>query len=323
MPIPSLFFCRLSVTMPVPGTAGLRHISFMTIQKSSSFTPDVVLSLAAVYLVWGSTYLAIRLALVSLPPFLMAGTRFAVAGAALFAFLRWRGAPAPTRQQWLSAALIGALLLGGGNGGVVFAEQWVSSSLAAALIATTPLWAVVISGALGKWPTRFEWVGLVIGFAGVVILNLEGELRANPLGAVALMMASLSWSFGSVLSQRLKLPPGMMGSAAEMLCAAPLLLLAGLLRGEHIVWPIPTPALWAWLYLVSFGSIVGFGAYMYLLSRVRIALATSYAYVNPVVALMLGVLIAGERVTRLGLIGIGVILVGVIVIVLGRSLRKN
>lgn len=289
----------------------------------TSFAPDVIFSLLAVYFIWGSTYLAIRLALESLPPLLMAGARFVVAGGLLFAVLRWRKAPLPTRTEWRNAAIIGALLLGGGNGGVVFAEQWVSSSLAAALIATTPLWSVVISGVLGRWPSRLDWVGLLIGLAGVIVLNLEGELRANPWGAVLLLMASLSWATGSVLSQRLALPKGMMSSAAEMLAAAPILLLMGALHGERLAGPITAGAGWAWLYLVFFGSIVGFAAYIHLLSRVRIALATSYAYVNPVVALALGAWLAGERVTPIGLLGIGIILVGVIVIVLGRSLKKT
>lgn len=289
----------------------------------TSFAPDVIFSLLAVYFIWGSTYLAIRLALVSLPPLLMAGARFVAGGGLLFAFLRWRKAPLPTRIEWRNAAIIGALLLGGGNGGVVFAEQWVSSSLAAALIATTPLWSVVISGVLGRWPSRLDWLGLLIGLVGVIVLNLEGELRANPWGAAVLLLASLSWATGSVLSQRLSLPKGMMSSAAEMLAAAPLLLLMGAVHGERLPTSITASAGWAWVYLVVFGSIVGFAAYIHLLSRVRLALATSYAYVNPVVALALGAWLAGERVTPIGLLGIGVILVGVIVIVVGRGLQKT
>ncbi|MGQ0600750.1 MAG: EamA family transporter, partial [Anaerolineales bacterium] len=220
--------------------------------------------------------------------------------------------------------IVGALMLGGGMGGVAFAEQWVSSSLAAALVATAPLWVAIFSGLNGQWPSRLEWAGIVIGFAGVALLNLEGDMRANPLGALAMLLSPIFWATGSVLSRRLKLPEGAMGTAAEMLIGGPVLMLmswvsrepAGVVSGPGI----SPGAFGAWFYLVTFGSLIAFSAYMYLIRTVRPALAISYAYVNPVVALLLGMALLNERITPVGLVGIAVILVGVVFIT---AIRKQ
>ncbi len=279
----------------------------------------VIACLLAVYVIWGSTYYAIRIALGGLPPFLLVGSRYLVAGAILLVILRARGAAWPTKRQWLNSAMVGALLLGGGNGGVTVAEQWVASSLAAAIIATAPLWAALFSGLFGKWPARLEWVGIVIGLAGVVVLNLEGDLRASPLGAVVLVLAPVCWALGSVLSRRVNLPAGVMSAAAEMLAGGALLFSISVLSGERLT-QLPTPAaLGAWVYLVVFGSLVAFSAYMYLIRTVRPALALSYTYVNPIVALLLGVALAGERISPLGLGTIAVMLAGVVFISLARG----
>lgn len=271
----------------------------------------LILALLAVYIIWGSTYLAIRYTLESFPPFLMAGARFLLAGALLFLLARRRGSPAPTRAQWGGAALVGGLLLVSGNGVVVFAEQSVSSSLTALVLAVVPIWAALIAGLWGQWPARREWLGLLLGFAGIVLLNLEGDMRANPLGAALLLTATISWALGSVWSRRLPLPSGLMASAAEMLAAGAMLSLLSLASGERMAAPPTTHALLAFLYLIVFGAIVAFSAYGYLLRHARPALATSYAYVNPVVAVALGVGLAGERVTLVGLLAMVVILAGV------------
>ncbi len=271
----------------------------------------VLAALAAVYVVWGSTYLAIRFALEGFPPFLMAGVRFLIAGTALFVWLRLRGAAAPTGKQWGGAALVGGLLLLGGNGGVVLAEQWVASGLTALGVATVALWSALFAGLWGQWPRRLEWVGLAVGFAGVALLNLEGNLRASPAGAAALLVATTSWALGSMWSRHLELPRGFMAAAAEMLAGGVLLVAAGLLTGEKLVQP-PGPRAWlALAYLVVFGSWIGFSAYIFLLRRVRPAVATSYAYVNPVVAMLLGVTLAGERITAVEWLALPVILGGV------------
>ncbi len=278
------------------------------------------LALLAVYLIWGSTYFAIRVAFEGgFPPLLMAGVRFVLAGAVLFAVLRWRGAPVPRAKEWLGAAVIGSLLLIGGNGGVVIAEQWVASGLAALGVATVPVWTALLSGLSGRWPRRLEWIGIALGFAGVVLLNFEGDLRASPLGALALFIAALSWSLGSNWSQRVALPAGLMASAAEMLVAGALFLVLGLLRGERLGTLPDQSALFALLYLIFFGALVAFTAYNYLLRRVRPALATSYAYVNPVVAVALGVGFADERISSIGLVAMLVIVASVALLASGKK----
>jgi drug/metabolite transporter (DMT)-like permease len=277
-----------------------------------------VLALLALYIIWGSTYLAIRVALEGFAPYQMMGIRFVIAGSLLYTVLRARGAPAPDRRQWRSSAIVGALLLVGGMGSVAFAEQWIASGLAAVWIATMPLWAALFAGLFGRWPRRIEWLGLGLGVAGVAMLNLEGNLQANPIGALALTFATICWAFGSVWSRRLSLPSGLMASAAEMLTGGVLLVAFSLIIGEKM--PRPTvPSVLAVAYLIVFGSIIAFSAYGYLLRQVRPTLATSYAYVNPVVAVGLGVALAGEPITLIGVLAIPVILAGVALVALSRE----
>ena len=268
-------------------------------------------ALLSVYVIWGSTYLGIRIALEGLPPFLMAGSRFVVAGAVLFAVLWLRGAPAPSPRQWGNAALVGGLLLVGGNGGVVVAEQTVASGLAALGVATVALWAALFAGLWGHWPGRLEWSGLVVGFAGVALLNVGGGLRASPVGAVALFVGPVSWALGSMWSRRLDLPSGLMASAAEMVAGGLMLLAVSRAAGEKTPGTIAARPLLAVLYLIVFGSWIGFSAYLYLLRHARPAIATSYAYVNPIVALALGVVLAGERIEASEWAATPVILAGV------------
>jgi drug/metabolite transporter (DMT)-like permease len=279
----------------------------------------VWIALVAVYLIWGSTYLAISVAIKGFPPFLMAGIRFLVAGGIMFIFLRVRGTPSPSRKQWLGLTAIGALLLVGGNGGVTIAEQWVASGLAAVWIATMPLWAALFAGLWGRWPNRLEWIGLGLGLVGVGLLNLENNLQANPLGAVALLISTICWAFGSVWSQRLSLPTGMMSSAGEMLAGGVIFMALSLAFGEKLAGPPPAESIWAVAYLVVFGSIVAFSAYLYLLRRVRPALATSYAYVNPVVAVALGVGLAQEPISLVGIVAMAIIISAVGLVVVGRG----
>ena len=281
--------------------------------------PAIAAALVAVYVIWGSTYLAIRVAIEGIPPLLMAGSRFVVAGALLFVFLRLRGRAAPTWLQWRNAALVGGLLLLGGNGGVVLAEQWVASGLTALGVATVALWSALFAGLWGQWPRRIEWVGLAIGFAGVGLLNLQGNLRASPAGSIALAVATVSWAFGSMWSRHLDLPHGMMAAAAEMLAGGVLLLVASAVRGEAVPMTVAARPLLAWTYLLTFGSLIGFSAYLYLLRHTRPAMATSYAYVNPLIAIALGVWLAGEKVTLTEWLAMPVILGGVALVVVVRG----
>ena len=288
------------------------------------FTPRVLVPLAllGVYVIWGSTYLAIRIALESFPPFLMAAIRFPIAGLLMFAFLRWRGMPAPTPRQWLNCLITGSLLLGMGNGLVCYAEQTVASGIAAVSVASVALIIAIFAGLYGQWPSRIEWMGLVVGFIGVVVLNFGGELRASPIGAIALFFATLGWAFGSVWSKHQDMPQPMMSAAAQMLCGGLSLALIALVRGEHLTAMPGLRASMAMLYLLVFGSLLGFSAYIYLLHHTRPAVAASYAYVNPPVAVLIGVVFGGESVRLLDLVGMAVILTGVAAITLAKA-RKT
>ncbi len=272
----------------------------------------VALALGALYLVWGSTYLAIRVALEGFPPLLMAGSRFVLAGGLLYGAARLQGAPGPGPLQWRSGAIVGALLCAA-NGLVTISEQWVSSSVAAVVVASVPLWTVLAAGLWRERPARAELVGLGVGLAGVVLLQAGGELRAHPLGAAMLLLSTWSWALGSMWSRRLSLAPGLMAPATEMLAGGALLVAAALAHGERLATlPGPRP-LMAWAFLTLFGSLVAFTAYNYLLRRVRPALATSYAYVNPAVAVALGAL-AGEPVGPREMGALALILSGVAIV---------
>ena len=279
----------------------------------------VPLALVSLYFVWGSTYLAIRVGVASYPPFLMAAVRFLCAGGALYAFLRWRGMPAPTRTQWINSALTGVMLLGFGNGLVCYAEQSVASGLAAVAVASMPLFAAVFGGLYGHWPRRMEWLGLGVGFAGVVLLNLGGSMAGSPLGALSLVVAAGAWAFGSVWSKRRDMPPAAMNTAAQMLTGGAVLFVFALSIGERFPASPPLSATLAVVYLAIAGSLVGFTAYLYLLNTVRPALATSYAYVNPPVAVLFGALLGGETVHPLDLVAMAVILGGVALIAFARE----
>jgi len=279
----------------------------------------VLAALLALYLIWGSTYLAIVYMVETMPALLATGVRFLVAGGGMFLVLRLRGASAPTRAEWWGAARVGTLLMGGGMGMVALGESLgVASGLAATIIATMPLWLALL-GRLGGEKTRgLEWLGMALGFVGVALLMLEGNLRSNLVGTLLIFLAPVCWAFGSAWSRHMTLPKGMMGSAAEMLTGGGVLVVMGTLLGERFT-QLPSPgSLAAWAYLVVFGSVVGYSAYMFLLSRVRPALAGSYAYVNPVVAVLLGVALAAEPITLVTVLALPVILLGVGLVAVAR-----
>jgi drug/metabolite transporter (DMT)-like permease len=278
----------------------------------------VFIALATLYLAWSSTYLAIRFALDGFPPLFVAGSRYTLVGLGLFVYLRLRGAAGPDRAEWTHASIIGSFLLLGGTGGVVYAIQWVGSGTAALVIATTPLWTVLFAGFWKQWPRGREWLGLAVGFTGIAILNSGGDLRAHPLGAVFLILAAMSWAFGSVLSTRLRLPGGMMSSAAQMFSGGLVVLAAGFASGERVPSHPPLRAAAALVYLAVFGSLLGYTAYTYLLKTVRPSLATSYTYVNPALAVLLGAWLAGELITPATVLALPVILTGVVLVIAGQ-----
>lgn len=281
------------------------------------------------YVIWGSTYLAIRWAVETLPPFGMAGVRFVAAGAVLYAWQRARGAAAPTRREWRGAAVVGCLLLLGGNGGVVWAERTVPSGLAALVIATVPLWMVGLEWALlgtGRPGGRMV-AGIAVGLLGIGILLDPFRPSAgggiDPWGAAALVGATLAWATGSILSRRLVVPAAPLTStAAQMLAGGAALLGLGAVTGEVGTFDavaVTTRSVLAVGYLAVFGSLVGFSAYVWLLQHARPAVVATYAYVNPVVAVALGCALNAEPFTPRMAVAAGLIIGAVVLITTSRA----
>ena len=285
---------------------------------SRSLLP-LIAALFALYFIWGSTYFVIRVGVESWPPLMMAGLRFFLAGCVMFTFLLLRGHKFAGLKQWLAAGAVGILLLSVGNGLVTVAEHMqVPSGIAAVMVATVPLFTLCFSRLWGMPNSRLEWTGVGIGLFGIVLLNTGSNLGGNPWGAALILLASISWAFGSVWSSRLPLPAGLMAGAAEMIVAGVVLLIASQLNGEHLA---ATPSLHGFLalgYLIVFGSMIAISAYMFLLKTVRPALATSYAYVNPIVAVLLGIGFAGESLPPVEWVALGIILCAVLLVTLGK-----
>ena len=284
--------------------------------------PAIWSALIVVYLIWGSTYLAIRYAVETTPPFLMAAVRFIISGGFLYGLRRFSGAPRPKAVEWRSAAIIGIFLLLGGNGGVAWAEQFVTSSLAALLVATVPLWMVLIDSfrPAGQQPGLVSVAGILIGFIGVVLLigsAASGADTANLLGAAALIFASLSWATGSIYGKRAKLPASqLLGTGMEMLAGGVALMLVAIVLGEwsnfDIVMVSRRSAL-ALAYLTVIGSSA-FVAYVWLLRVAPTPLVATYAYVNPLVAVLLGYFLAQEPTTLRTLLA-ATLIIGSVVLV--------
>lgn len=272
----------------------------------------VALALVAVYFIWGSTYLALRFGLEGFPPFILNGIRFVVAGALMYVVLVVRGHAHPTRRQWWNAGRMGALLLIGGVGLVTIAEDLgVGSGIVATAVAAIPVWAALFGGVFGQWPVRREWIGLGVGALGVVVLLQEGDFRLSTAGMVLVIAGPMFWAFGSVWGRRLEMPDGFMAPAAQLLVAGVVMLVVGPLMGERME-AMPGAVAWiALVYLIVLGSIVAYTAYVYLLDTVRPALATSYAYVNPAVAVFLGLTLGAEIITGPIFIALPLILAGV------------
>jgi drug/metabolite transporter (DMT)-like permease len=284
-----------------------------------SLSPLVLACLAATWLVWGSTYLAIRFALVGFAPFYLMATRFLIAGAFLMAWQLARGAAWPTVREWRNALLVGTLMLGGGMGGTAYAEQTIASGLVVAVIAVIPILLVVINLAFRVYPRRSELVAVCVGLAGVIMLTQGAGIHGSPAGLLAVLLGTSGWALGSVLSQRkFTLAPGATGFASELLCGGAALLAMSALRGESWHWTIQPSAWAAWLYLVVFGTLIAFNAYMVLLARTSASLAASYSLVNPVVALLLGVTLGRESVSAWEWLSAGIVLVGVVILFVGR-----
>jgi drug/metabolite transporter (DMT)-like permease len=290
------------------------------------------IALLAIYIVWGSTYLGIRIAVETIPPFLMAATRFLLAGGMLFLWRRMAGDLTPTPRQWRNAAIVGAFLLLGGNGVVSWAEKNVESGITALLIGSTPMWLVLIEALRrgGSRPGPRAVIGLLIGFTGIAILLAPTRAGAFSHiflpGALAILFAAFSWALGSIYSRNADMPSSvLMGSAAEMLAASLGLFLVSGISGE---WGDFSPAtvssrsLFGLLYLVFFGSLVGFVAYAWLLRNTPVSIASTYAYVNPLVAVLLGAWIGQEGLSARVLVA-AVVIVGAVALINTSPARKS
>ena len=290
----------------------------------------VIAAFAAVYVIWGSTYLGIRYAVESIPPFLMAGTRNLTAGLLLYAFARARGGTTPLRIEWRDAAITGGLLLGIGNGGVTWAEQFIPSSVTALLVALTPLWMVVFDWLRpeGVRPRPFVVAGLAVGFVGVALLargNGNHSGAAHGWGIAALMAASISWAFGSIFGRQAHKPASpLLGVAMQMIAGGGLLLGLAIVRGEasqfsfgRVTWL----SAGSWLYLIVAGSLVGYTCYVWLLHATTPARVATYAYVNPFIAVLLGCTIGREAFSHELFLAGGLIILAVVLIVRGGTRR--
>ena len=297
----------------------------VTLSKSTAPTAYLVMAFAALYVIWGSTYLGMAIAIETMPPFLMASARFIVAGGLLYFVRLWLGDPTPTARQWGSAAIIGTLLFVGGNGVVAWAERWVPSGIAALLITTTPFWMTMLPWFVGQAPRPkvLGLIGIAVGLIGVGLLVgfPAGNAPTTQLviGSLAIVAAALSWTIGSLMNKRLPLPKSAwMSSATQMLCGSVGLGLAGVIGGEVPQVDLAHISLRSWmalLYLIFIGAILGFSAYAYLLQHVSMARVSTYAFVNPVVAVMLGWLMNNEPIGPRTLLA-GALIVSAVIIIL-------
>jgi drug/metabolite transporter (DMT)-like permease len=297
----------------------------------------IILAFAALYLIWGSTYLGILFAIQSIPPLLMAGTRFLFAGIILYAAARMSGAPRSPRIDWRTALIVGACLLLGGNGGVTLAEQYVPSGIAALLVATVPIYIALLSWLFGisKRPGAITWAGLAGGFVGVGVLigpalrfSATGESPHTWIGMTILLCSSLIWSAGSLYSRTAKhAPPSpFLAAGQQMLCGGTLLIIAGIAKGELSHFDprqITVQSLSAFIYLVFIGGIIGYVSYAWLLRYCEPAKVATYAYVNPIVAVFLGAVFAGETLTLRTLIGAGLIIGSVAVVIMAQQMKPK
>lgn len=288
--------------------------------QAASGRVKVALALVSVYLIWGCSYLATREAIQTIPPLLMAGGRILFAGSVLYCGLRLRGVANPRKAEWLASTEVSIPLITIASGATAFAQQYVDSGVAAVAFATSPLWMAVFSGFMERWPGGREWIGIALGSAGVLLLNTHTHLRVHPVAAAALMLASLSWAFGSVLSRHLPRPSNLMASASQLLVGGAALLLLGLICGERLNSAPSLGSVAALAYLAIFSSLIGFSAFTYLVRHARPGIALSHAYVNPVVAVAVGAIFAGELVTSMELAAMLLVSIALVFITMGGAL---
>ena len=303
----------------MPSTLALRT------PPAPGLPPLIIACLAATWLIWGSTYLAIKWALVSLPPFFQMGSRFVAAGLLLGGFALWRGARWPGRGEWFSALVLGALMLGGGYGATAVAQTHIGSGLVVAFIAVVPALVALAQLPYGVRPSVLETAGIALGLLGVLLLTRGQGFAASPGGLLAIGLACVTWSLGTVWAmhglpggRRLALAAGTAGYASQMLAGGALLLMASWLVGERPVLPPDSRALLSWIYLVVAGTLIAFSAYMVLLQHTSAALASSYTFVNPLIGLALGASLGGELISGPEWAAAGVVTASVVLLLVGR-----
>lgn len=283
----------------------------------------VFAALACTYFIWGSTYLAVRFAIESFPPFLMVGWRSLVAGVLLYILLWLSGSPHPKPKEWFGAGIVGILLMSVASSTVTHVQLTVSSSVAALSIATVPIWMAVFSSLWGHKITTREWLGIAIGFVGIALLNMGGSLHGDIKNALLLMFAAATWSFGSVWGKHLLMPKGLMGAACQLLIAGLVLLMLSAFADEN--WPahISQKSWSAMAFLIVLGSMVTYSAYQYLLKTVRPLVAASNTFVNPIVAFIVGTWLANETVAANEYMALAVILVGVYLVLTQKNMDSE
>jgi drug/metabolite transporter (DMT)-like permease len=301
-------------------------------QTARPSTIKLLIAFAAVYFIWGSTYLGVRFASETIPPLLMASVRFLVSGSILYLYARSKGAMSPKLIHWKSACITGFFLLLIGNGGMAWSLQFLPSSLAAILVATEPFWLVIVAWTMfGKGrPTGKEATGLIVGFIGIVLLVSFGSDKdtgtTNPVGVVMVIASAIAWAIGSMYATRASVPDSpMLSISLQMLAGGIMLFLAGTLKGEWAILEfdeVSAKSGLALVYLTLFGSLIAFTAYSWLLGVVSPSMASTYAYVNPVVALILGWSLGGEVITTPMLLASAMIILSVVIITLAKPAKK-
>jgi len=282
---------------------------------------SIIVAILILYLFWGSTYLANKIALETMPPFQMLGLRLLIAGLVLFTILKLRGTKNPSKTEFRNTVLVGILLLNGGLGIVSFSQQWVSSGLAAIVVATMPLWLSLFLRFFGEKTSRIEVLAMFTGIIGVFLLSGEASLKLNPLAPIV-FIGPISWALGSAFSRRLAQPSGLMASAVQMITAGSIFFVIALAKNQLLIVP-SARSLAAIIYLIIFGAIIAFSAYIFLLGQnIRPALITSYAYVNPAIAVVLGIFFAHEQFSSKAYLGMLIILLSVIVVISKKSPTK-
>ena len=289
----------------------------------NKYNARVIVSLLILYVIWSTTYIAIKEAVRTIPPMLMTGSRYLTAGGVLFLMMTFMKRKLPTAREWAGAACAGAFLVAGGTYFLAAGEQWVGSGISSVALAAVSIWTSLISFMTGRKSNRFEVLGLIIGFLGIVLLNYEKSMMMNSKGAICLILSPLFWAIGSVLTKKMPQTPGLMGAAIQMLCGGGIALILGFAIGERIT-VLPSPlSILSWTYLMLLGSLLSYTAYLYLFTHTTPALATSYAYVNPALAMFIGVVIAGEKVTMAAWAAMVVVITGIVFVIKGYAINRE